>query len=126
MPGARRIIAPGGNKYRLGYEAPFDVQRNRANQAIDRASTLLFVGYGFNDEHLQTHIRPRFPGVDAVIVSRNLTENAQKYLALNPTAIGIEAADDDSHCRVTQGPDVVEFDLPLWDLEHLTKEVLGI
>lgn len=126
MPGARRIIAPGGNKYRLGYEAPFDVQRARANKAIDGASTMLFVGYGFNDEHLQTHILPRFPEVDAVVVSRELTDNARSYLDSNPAAIGIEAASDDSRCRVTQGSDIVELDFPLWDLEHLTKEVLNI
>lgn len=52
VPGARRIIAPGGDKYRLGYEAPFDAHRTRANNSIDSASAFLFVGYGFNDEHL--------------------------------------------------------------------------
>lgn len=51
VPGARRIVAPGGNKYRLGYDIPFDEQRQRANAAIDTATALLFVGYGFNDDH---------------------------------------------------------------------------
>jgi hypothetical protein len=126
LPGARRIIAPGGNKYRLGYEAPFDVHRNRANAAIDQASALLFVGYGFNDEHLQTHIRPKFPLVPVVILSHQLTSSALEFLALNATAIGIESGADERHCRVVQGSTVLDLEVPLWDLEHLLKEVLAI
>lgn len=126
IPGSRQIIAPGGNKYRLGYEVPFDQQRNRANQAIDEAASLLTVGYGFNDEHLQTHLRSKFAQVPAVVVSRSLTTNALSYLNSNANAIGIEAADDDARCRIVRAGDDLELDLPLWDLEHLAKEVLSI
>ena len=126
VPGSRRIIAPGGNKYRLGYEAPFDAHRTRANDAIDKASALLFVGYGFNDDHLQTHLRSRFPQVPAVILSRTLTENARTYLGLNQTSIGIESDSNSGGCRVTQGSTVLELNTPLWDLNHLVKEVLAI
>lgn len=126
VPGARRIIAPGGNKYRLGYEAPYDAHRGRANNAIDKASALFFVGYGFNDDHLQTHVRPRFPHVPIVILSHRLTKNALEFLTLNATAIGIESGSDEQHCRIRQGFAVLELDVPLWDLEHLMKEVLGI
>jgi len=54
---ARLIITPGHNKFRNGYDSPFDHHRSRANQAIDRASRFLVLGYGFNDDHLQTHLR---------------------------------------------------------------------
>ena len=117
VPGTRRIVAPGGNKYRLGYEIPFDAHRSRANDAIDSASALLFIGYGFNDDHLQTHINDRLPQVPTVILSRHLTERAHEYLALNSTAIGIEAAADDLHSYATQGAGEIELDLPIWDLE---------
>lgn len=126
IPGSRQIIAPGGNKYRLGYEVPFDQQRNRANQAIDGAASLLTVGYGFNDEHLQTHLRSRFAQVPSVVVSRSLTANALSYLNSNPSAIGIEASEDGAGCRIVQGDHDLELDIPLWDLEHLVKEVLSI
>jgi SIR2-like domain len=125
VPGTRRIVAPGGNKYRLGYEIPFDAHRARANDAIDNASALLFIGYGFNDDHLQTHIYDRLPQVPTVVLSRHLTEKAREYLALNSAAIGIEAAADGLRSRVTRGPDEFELDLPIWDLEHLVKEVLA-
>jgi hypothetical protein len=126
IPGSRQIIAPGGNKYRLGYEVPFDEQRNRANAGIDGAASLLSVGYGFNDEHLQTHLRSRFAQVPAVVVSYSLTPNALEYLMSNPSAIGIEAANSGNGCRIVQGSDEMELDIPLWDLEHLVKEVLSI
>lgn len=55
----RLIITPGHNKFRNGYESPFDHHRSRANEAIDRASRFLILGYGFNDDHLETHLSPR-------------------------------------------------------------------
>lgn len=125
FPGARRIVAPGGNKYRLGYEIPFDAQRTRANTAIDNASAMFFVGYGFNDDHLQTHIHERLPQVPTLVTSRTITENARQFLALNPKAIGIEAATNASRSHVTQGNREVILDLPIWDTEHLVKEVLA-
>ncbi len=126
IPGSRQIIAPGGNKYRLGYEVPFDQQRNRANTAIDEAASLLTVGYGFNDEHLQTHLRSKFAQVPAVVVSHSLTSNALNYLGSNSGAIGIEAIADGQGSRIVQAGEYLELDTPIWDLEHLVKEVLGI
>ena len=52
----RLIITPGLNKYRGGYNRPFDSHRERANREIDRATRFLIIGYGFRDEHLQTHL----------------------------------------------------------------------
>jgi len=125
LPGSEQIIAPGGNKYRLGYEVPFDAHRQRANGAIDQAAAFFCVGYGFNDEHLQTHLRTRFGEVPAVVLSRHLTASAREYLTQNPSAIGIES-DDEAGCRITKGVDSVEIDLPLWDLDTFAKEVLAI
>jgi len=126
IPGAEQIIAPGGNKYRLGYEVPFDEHRKRANSAIENATALFFVGYGFNDEHLQTYLKGRFPAVPSVMVSLKLSPNAREYLELNPGAIGIEAAADRASCLIYKGDDVVELDRPLWDLDSFVKEVLAL
>lgn len=125
LPGSRRIVAPGGNKYRRGYETPFDAQRERANDAIDTAAALLFIGYGFNDDHLQTHLLERIPQVPTVVLSRSITERAREHLLLNVSAIGIEAAEgDDTRSRITKATEEIFLDLPIWELEHLVKEVL--
>jgi hypothetical protein len=126
LRGTRQIIAPGGNKYRLGYEVPFDAQRKRANEAIDNAAALLFIGYGFNDEHLQTHIRTRFAEVPSVVISRNLTDRARDYMNSNPAAVAIEMGATSETCLMTQGSELLEIPLPLWNLEDLAKEVLAI
>jgi len=124
LPSAPHIIVPGGSKYKAGYERPFDDHRNRANTAIDNATALLFVGYGFNDEHLQTHLRPKFPTVPALILGMDLTEAALGYLAMSALAIGIEKKD--AGCRVKNScADVLDLDLDLWDLDTLLKEVLS-
>lgn len=47
---------------RQGYESPFDHHRSRANQEIDRAGRFLVLGYGFNDDHLETHLSPSIKG----------------------------------------------------------------
>ncbi|WP_445444155.1 SIR2 family protein [Clavibacter sp. km3a] len=125
LGGARRIVAPGGNKYRLGYEVPFDIHRARANEAIDKASALLFLGYGFNDDHLQTHIIERMPHVPTVIVSKQLTEKALEYLSLSVSAMGIEAATSESESRIVIGSRSNTLPEPLWDLSYLVKEALA-
>lgn len=126
LRGTQQIIAPGGNKYRLGYEVPFDAQRKRANEAIDKAAALLFIGYGFNDEHLQTHIRTRFSEIPSVVISRNLTPNAREYMDLSSAAVAIEMGETADACRMMQNAEVLEIPLPLWNLEDLVKEVLAI
>lgn len=123
--GCRRIVAPGGNKYRLGYEVPFDAHRTRANKSIDEASALLFIGYGFNDDHLQTHIVDRIPQVPTVIVSKYLTDQAREHLRLNSSAVGIESGVKSDESYVTSGTNRILLDKPLWNLEHLVKEVLA-
>ncbi len=55
----RLMITPGTSKYLKGYDVPFDLHRERANEAIDRAARFLVIGYGFNDHHLETHLRGR-------------------------------------------------------------------
>ena len=126
IPGARRIIAPGGNKYRQGYDVPFDHQRERANTAIDSAAALLFVGYGFNDDHLQTHIREQVRRVPSLILSRTLTESARAYLSTSSTALGIEAhRSNDAQAHVLKGDDEAVLNCPIWNLDTLVEEVLG-
>lgn len=125
LPGARQIVAPGGSKYRLGYNMPFDLQRSRANTAIDQASAFLIIGYGFNDDHLETHLKAAFPKVPAVVVAQELSANAKSFLSTNTTALGIEANGAGSGARLIRGVDQLEVPVELWKLEVLLKETLG-
>jgi hypothetical protein len=125
IPGARQIIAPGGRKYRLGYDIPYDEHRKRANNAMDNAAGFLAIGFGFNDDHLQTHLKAKFPQVPSVIVAKTLTYSAKEYLALSPNAIGIEANPSGTGSLLTQESRQISISANIWKLDELMKEVLG-
>jgi len=124
----RLIITPGLNKFRNGYESPFDRHRERANSAIDRASRLLVIGYGFNDDHLETHLKPKIiSGTPALLLTRELSPNA---LALakthsNIVAIDCDGVDDRDGTRVFLNSTAHRIsDKNLWDLGSFISEVL--
>lgn len=129
LRGRRLIVAPGDTKYRAGYEKPFDAHRERANHAIDRAASLIVVGYGFNDDHLQTHLKPKVAGgTPTVIVARTLSAKAREYLALSDAAVGIEhTTTPASGTTFYRGSDTLFLPArSLWELTSLAKEVLAV
>lgn len=126
LAGPRRVVAPGGSKYRLGYESPFDVHRERANRAIDRAGAFLIVGYGFNDDHLQTHLKPAFANVPSLVVSYALSENARAFLSTNPDAVGIERGPTDDLSVVMHEGNQEIVNCGIWKLDVLLREALQV
>jgi hypothetical protein len=122
------IVAPGDGKLRLGYNRPFDAQRNRANKAIDQATGFLVLGYGFNDDHLQVHLKARYARVPSVIVTRDLTPGALDFLASNPNqAIAFTAPDDGSTGTLLTVDSVSSkvSDREIWKLDVFLGEVLA-
>lgn len=122
----RLIITPGLNKFRDGYERPFDAHRERANREIDRAARYLIVGYGFNDDHLQTHLEPQLrSGKPSVLVTHGLSAKATRLVSECDGMIAL-SADPVRDGTVVTTKDGSEF-LPgtkLWDLGIFTSEVL--
>ena len=126
LPGVPRLIVPPGrNKFRAGYEQPFDRQRERANNAIDRASRFLIIGYGFADEHLETHLTPALRnGKPALIITRDLSANAYA-LALSQDNITAIDRIDDITTRLIMGRKALTLPgPPIWDLNAFVDEVL--
>lgn len=122
----RLLITPGAGKYRLGYNQPFDNHREGANAAVDKARAFLCIGYGFNDDHLQTHLTPRLKaGVPAVLLAHGLTPAATVVVQNSASTIALVHSDNPIGTAViTQvGQDVIP-DVRWWDLEHFIKEVL--
>lgn len=99
--------------------------RAKANSAIDDSESLLFVGYGFNDNHLQTHIEPKMRQVPSLIISRSLTPSALQYLSLNEDSIGIHMNENDSKCSLIQRScGSLKIHSPIWNLDDMMKEVI--
>lgn len=126
--GTRLIITPGQNKFRNGYESPFDHHRARANDAIDRARRFLIVGYGFNDDHLETHLKPAIrAGKPTVMLARTLTSKAEELARAQSTVTALDYAEKSGveGTRVhMDGRGTFLPGLRLWDIEGLVAEVL--
>ena len=128
LPLPRLIITPGLNKFRNGYESPFDRHRERANSAIDRATRFLVVGYGFNDDHLETHLGPRIrDGVPTLLLAHSLSPNAVKLATQCANVIALQHAElkgrSGTSVFVNKSESHIEK-LPLWDLDNFISEVL--
>lgn len=128
LPLPRLIITPGLNKFRNGYESPFDRHRERANEAIDRASRFLIIGYGFNDDHLETHLTPRIKGgAPTLLLTHTLSANAAKLARENDNVIAIEHRIDGHQVGSAIFFKKTRYfipDLELWDLGYFISEVL--
>lgn len=122
----RLIITPGLNKYRAGYDAPFDKHRDLANDYIKRATHFLVVGYGFNDDHLQTHLIGKIrDGTPTLILNRSLNSQTRDLTKTSSQCVGLSSRPTSSGVTVTNDGAESEIDgSDLWDLAVLTKELL--
>jgi hypothetical protein len=129
LPHPRLIITPGLNKFRNGYESPFDKHREKANDAIDSARRFLIVGYGFNDDHLETHLTPKIKsGVQTVILTHALSAKAKEISLANKNVIAIEFqcnSGNNGSNIVFEGVESFYPDIDYWDLEGFVKGVLS-
>ncbi|MGO7175357.1 SIR2 family protein [Rhizobium ruizarguesonis] len=128
LPLPRLIITPGLNKFRNGYESPFDKHREKANDAIDKARRFLIVGYGFNDDHLETHLTPRIrAGVQTVILTHSLSDKARALAIANKNVIAAEFSEQGGQTGSKIVIESAEFfypDVNYWDLDGFVEEVL--
>ena len=124
----RLIITPGLNKFRTGYEQPFDRHIARANVEIDRASRYMIIGYGFNDDHLQTHLTLKLTGgAPALVITRSLSANSMKIIKKSTNLIALSAlsAEASAGTRISfNGQELDVEGIDLWDLGVFVAEVL--
>lgn len=124
------IITPGVGKYRKGYGQPFDVHRERGNAAIDNASSILCIGYGFNDDHLQTHLSPKLKGgAKALLLTHSLSPNARAVVAQSPNCTALVNSADAKNPGTIVVRGTTETLIPSvewWDVENFVKGVLNI
>lgn len=124
----RLIITPGSNKFRNGYDSPFDKHREKANKAIDEARRFLVLGYGFNDDHLETHLTPRImSGVPTLLLTRSLSDNALRLSRECRNVIAIqcnEMPDQIGTSVLIDGATIFYPNIKIWDLEKFIAEVL--
>ena len=129
LPGATRlIITPGQNKFRNGYASPFDHHRSRANEAIDRARRFLILGYGFNDDHLETHLSPAIRGgKPTLLMARSLSNKAEALAVGSANVIALDHAQEAGVEGTRMIIDKTQSFVPgvrFWDVHSFISEVL--
>ena len=120
------IITPGVGKYKKGYGQPFDVHREQGNRAIDSASAILCIGYGFNDDHLQTHLTTKIKsGIKTLILTRGLSDNARKVVCESSNCKALIFNENPRGTAVisNSGEEIIS-NVDWWDIEYFVKEVL--
>lgn len=122
----RLMITPGINKYRAGYNSPFDKHRDLANDYIKRAGRLLVVGYGFNDDHLQTHLVKRIQdGTPTLILNQSASSKVEELAEESPRCVCLSKPMEWAGvAMVTKGHRFEHQGHDLWDLGVLAKELL--
>lgn len=129
LPLPRLIITPGLNKFRSGYESPFDKHREKANDAIDRARRFLVIGYGFNDDHLETHLTPRIKaGVRTVILTYGLSPKAKAIATENKNVIAAEFHEENGAAGarfIIDGAAIFYPGVDYWDIDGFVRGVLS-
>lgn len=123
------IITPGASKYRESFRWAFDDQRTSGNRGATNATRLMFIGYGFNDDHLEQYLCPSLklakPGV---IISKDLSDNARRVIE-NSKGVEVTAlcavSNTDLRTRISSssGEELI-IDEQLWNLEGFNKGVL--
>ena len=95
---------------------------------IDNAARFLVLGYGFNDQQLETHLRPQLTkGLPAAILTKGLSNNAEEVIKASPSTIALSEAEEGGKTGTlltTPTNQVFYPDIALWDLGTLISEVL--
>ena len=123
------IITPGASKYRESFRWAFDHQRTAGNRAATNATRLKFIGYGFNDDHLEQYLCPGLRlSKPTIIVTKHLSDNALRVIrnSKDVDVIALCAVSEiDLRTRIvsSRGEEVI-VDEHLWNLEGFNKGVL--
>lgn len=122
------IITPGADKYHKSFQVAFDEQRNAGNRAASNANRLLFIGYGFNDDHLEQYLCPSLKLTKpTVIITQTLSENALKVIknSKDTEVIALCAKPGVGWTRIiNQNGEELTVTEKLWDLDGFNKGVL--
>lgn len=120
----RAIVVPGPSKYQDALvNVLFDSMRTEMNGVISNASALLCLGFGFNDDHLQSVIRGRLDaGMPTVLLTRGKTHSIEEVLNSYPHVIGIFRNGDGAEIH-WRGRTIYDA-LPLWQLDDFLKTFL--
>ena len=127
----RVMITPGLSKYQT-LQSYRQELLEWADAAIDKANHFLFLGYGFNDTHLETYIKRKLvtQACKGLIVTKDCNSRIESLLAKaeNLWLVCKTQDNDTDGTRIFNKQYARWLVLPtkmLWDIETFTREILG-
>ena len=123
------IITPGVTKFEAAHNEPFRSIIQLSDQTIREAKSLMCVGFGFNDRHIQPEIikRTREPRCKFLIMARHLTNNARSILQEIRCAqyLALEEHEGGTMAYCPRYPGGVPLSgMSIWNLSDFVREVL--
>lgn len=127
----RVMITPGLSKYQMLQKYRQELLQS-ADAAIDKATHFLFIGYGFNDSHLEEYIKRKLitQASHGLIITRDLNPRIEALLGQsdNLWIVCKMEAPDAIGSRIYNKKYPNWLTLPtnrLWDIDVFTNRILG-
>lgn len=125
------MVTPGLDKFRLTHGEPFRTILSCSDSALSSARAYLCVGYGFNDEHLQTKLVERCDrdAVPLIVLTKELSSAAKAFLSSGRCRryLAIEEGATSGALAYTNAiPTGFTLDQPLWRLDQFLNHVIGV
>ena len=127
LSGSQRvIITPGLTKYTVSMtDTVMNTHRELANECIRKASSIVIIGYGFNDSHLQTELFAKLSqGLQCLILTKELGGRIKKLVNECPNIIALEAAEEEGQTLYYNKKEVKQLPVDLWSLDGFIKQVI--
>jgi hypothetical protein len=125
------MITPGVDKYRLTHGEPFRTILSCSDKALDEARAYFCVGYGFNDEHVQTKLIERCDrdSVPLVVITKVLTPTAKAFLSGGKCRRYLALEEAPGGARAFTHDNPAGFDMPgeaIWSLDKFLDMTIGV
>ncbi|MCU6710553.1 SIR2 family protein [Paenibacillus sp. J5C_2022] len=123
------IVTPGTGKYLETHQEPYNSVLAEMKQVLDKCRALIFVGFGFNDLHIQGSFAGvmRNGDIPKLILARGLSPNAKQlmrsgklvnFVAVQRQGSGSEVISDQFNSFVTTEPEH-------WTLKGMLNQAWG-
>lgn len=126
----RVMITPGVSKHEKLHLYRQELLQ-RADEAIERESRFLFLGYGFNDVHLETYIRRKLidQASHGLIITRDSSPRIEAILNAAPNLwLVCKGAGPSTQTIISNsqfGECLCLEDSVLWDVTEFKKQIIG-
>ena len=101
-----------------------------SDTALESARAYFCIGYGFNDEHVQTKLIERCDqdSIPLVVIAKELTRSARTFLSGGRCRryLAIEERTPGARAYMHTVPGGFDLDTSIWRLDRLLDEVTGV